>query len=1291
MAEDSDSYVERGHSGKGGGGGNSHLHLPVESLNVKVDGFQFASVTPDYDYDDRHSAECPFSHDEYASPDSWQVWWLVVPEEFFTVGAKTYSDMLYQQLYDIAEKYQRMLQLMLRVAKLINDNRRRPVCVTACDHVLAKGSIVSDPSTHKFSGVRYRLMAPRGGDETDFGKIVQRIINTNEKDEEKRSSVVSNPRRKGGNGDCRPAYTSLTMADWMDMANVITGRRFPQMVAVSVSDEDSCYHPSRLYGIAYNVTMTRGLKTKIHPEWEPWIGGFVKMKDLDAQQPNGGIRNVMAYVYPADGVLAWKISLERFTSNRFRGTFFPWVKPSSSAGNGVVASSAACQAFIQQACLSHELRVEDDPDDLGELLREDIRAPIDRMTPEEAKRHYDNHVNHHDIDDSPPTMEKVAAICRAAIQATKDRCKAAGHTEDADYTREAIVRTKMEGIDLYEKTMVHEDAVLSPAGKAIVKWRKEYLSTHRNLCKPRDNKYANLSSFGNLIAILMSGLEGAGAVNVMHQEAILLFLSACYVPSADVEQINVLFSGPAATSKSHLLVLLMKILIEGTMRKSSYTTMAAYTASAEDSKNPAAHLIHDEQILANDELRGTEAGISTGPGSRSSGSDSTSDASSILKGMLTSGEMSFQSVKFNENRDRVADAKKIPVRSGHWYCFNFALSFLDPALRTRFLCIQVESVDRKDTPGLLALASSTVAGKRKDAWDGIIQRLQLHQAHSTAVWRYIQFGFLPPIDMDTMMRAVVLPVLLEGGKSGMDNCYDIRRRKMLERLIKQQVILDAADKVFDAPMSRLKYHDFSPYHYLELAPHLVAQTRHVVFAFGLMKDSYEDKIGHKIREKVYEYVERNQDVVVAKPVVSGNPVLASYLPSVPGVRGSRVEVAAAVPVEPYIRCSAMKLFGMNASHSLTTTEMINRFAKEILDTMAEKPLDATVQSVIKLMTETKQLDLSMEYLRIPRVRDNAPVTLKSILERHLNHRYAQRQDLQYSKSHIPFLFDVISVAPGDTSRRCMIQHRAAFVQQIDADIEALIEQAEQTAIDAVLPDSLFRMNLEDDDPPPDNAIIDKDVDLFAVDHHNAECGGFSLVQLAEPPTNDVFLETERNWAFMSHYHPYKLPYPICFPQWYVEEYVRRQKSQRRKLETATHHAPHQTASYWLRVETDRKRRDRAQEVNGITKEELHAAQEARRVRQRELNPLNLAEQVRSDYIRPVPLPATILATNPVYHHDPPVRRFLSEFDDLTIPRYEDERYEGEVEQSEREYLQECNPGVAAETDDEEEEGERMQE
>jgi hypothetical protein len=1283
MAEDSESYAGR-RGGGAGGGGNGSLHLPIENLKEKISGIRYASITPDYNFDDWWSSEQPDCHHQYVCPEFWQLWWLVVPEEYFVSGAKTFSDMLYKEHPDVVEKYQLMLQIMLRVAELIDLRVGNPVCVLVCDRIPAEGSVIDNPSTHKFSGVRYRLAAPGGATyDLDFGKIVQDIINTNQADKRKRGSVVKGdclPKGRGRDGDRRPAYTSLTRESWHHMAAAITARTFAPGMIASVTDLESDFHPANLYGMQqYNKIATRGLKTPCHNDWHNW-SGLAKMKDQQLRTPGAGSKNVLAYVFPADGLLAWKISLETFTPETFRGTFFPWVNPSSD--NGIAVSSTARDAFVQRACPDRDLMAEDDPDDL--------RALPPTMTQEEAKRYYDNHINRTAVDDTPLTLDKVAAICKRTMQSTKDRCKAEGHHPGDDYTREAVVKTTLEGIDFYEKTMMHQDAVLSPSGKAIVKWRKEFLQNHRQLSMPRPNHHANLSSFGNLITGMMESLEGLGGANVMHLEVIILFLSACYASSGDIEQINVLFSGPAATSKSWVLALMRKLLVDGTIRESSYTTAAAYTASGDDSKDPASHLIHDGMCIVNDELRPTELGISTGPGGRDSG---TSDAASMLKSMLTGGYMVVQSMKWDEKGDRVAVSKKIPVRSPHWYAFNFPLTLIEPALRSRFLCIQVESLDRTDTDGLLALTSSEASGERKMAWDLIVGRFQLHQARAHAVWDYIQCGFLPDVSMDVVMNTVVDATLKEGATSGMDNCSDKRRKKLLVRFIKQLVILDAVDKVFDAPMSRLKFYDFSPHHYLELAPHLVAQTRHVAFAFGLMKDSFEDNVGRKIREKVCEYVNQNKDVVViSNPVAnkrnsSGDPVLASYLPPIADVRGSRVEVvASSAPVDPYIKCSARKLFGVNPSRPLVEADMISRLATEVLTTMSQKPLDGTVQAVIKRMTETAQLELSMEYLRIPRNRGNASVTIKSILEYRLNHRHARRQDLLYGKSHVPFLLDVITVHPGNAYRRWMIYRRQTFGSQIDAGIGALVCEADQMAREPAPP-----LRLSPIEYPHAQTGVATDVDTMAIEYHNIACGRFSPVQLAEPPTANVFEEMDRDWAFMDRYHPRSLPYPICFPQWFLDRYVLYQKCKRRKMETAAYLPAHQTSMYLLQFEEEKRCREQDQAADAITAEERAAMIEQQRAKQRALFVLDQVKQVRFDYIRPVPLPDKITVTNRVYHLDPPVRRFLSEFDDITTPRYEDEEYGEAVDQSEREYAQESRVDIPAETDDEDEGEEGMQE
>ena len=157
----------------------------------------------------------------------------------------------------------------------------------------------------------------------------------------------------------------------------------------------------------------------------------------------------------------------------------------------------------------------------------------------------------------------------------------------------------------------------------------------------------------------MATLESAFGVNTVHRDVVAMLFSSWHVFLQTPFHLNYLISGPPASNKSHRLILLMMFLLAETFKKWTYTTPKAKTATGDEEKDPTA----DKQYICLTEIYEDvpPSVIGVTDGSKSSVG---TDTDAILKGILTSGYISFNAWIKDENGNRTSVIKTVDVRSG---------------------------------------------------------------------------------------------------------------------------------------------------------------------------------------------------------------------------------------------------------------------------------------------------------------------------------------------------------------------------------------------------------------------------------------------------------------------------------------------------------------------------------------------------------------------------------------------------------------------------------------------------
>lgn len=1164
--------------------------LPVESLRRGAKVFQYPAVFSQYGLDLTCSNNPQYHHltGNYASVSNWMAWFLYIPMVWWTAGAKGFSSMKYKEHKTMAAAYQFAIELMLYCAGMIDSfNTSKHIglrCLLTYELVLAEGSSIHQPARQrKYAGKRLRLIAPLGG--MSFGQAIESLIFENSKAiaAKMRTGMMSvpsdTPPRPGVM--MRGMYTTLTKASWEKLCNDLMFKQSPdgyinnphQYGVRSISHDMGYYNPENVFNLKQSIKVSCGTTPK------PCAESLDIRNYYTLLFPDQGhnVNNWRAYVFPHGCSLVWSIDLSTFNLGTWRSCYLPEVErvfahnPSEERKLWVQHSDPAAWNI---------------PVQVQQTLRPGwvVSEALDMLPTDKADRenYFDETVNSTSVADMGFGMEQMTVMCKDIFQEEQAKCKGKTLIDLQQGRRAAQLRC----IDEFFDRMVHPDAVLPTSNKAAVSWYMKYMETHSNLCMPRKNQHANLSSFENCLVQYLQAFEGLGKINNVHVKLLHCIVSIGYTWSEGKLHFNFLMMGPPGTSKSMVLLFSAEnFCIEDTWRLEAYSSDKALTGLGADQDDPSHALIHDQMITINDEVPPSELGVVTGPGAAgiAASNSSTSDRESMRKNKMSSGTFRGSTFEANESGQRVFINKDVRCRGPVWNAANCGKQQIPEAMGNRYLIDEVAKTERHadDNGGLEALLLQTPTFEELRLWnEGVCERLKLTQWREWLVWKMIKRGIVVPVTM-AAAKIIIVNTLKRAAAMGM-RTGNARHMERLKMCIEALVVWDAIDLVFDSETSDLTDRVWHPHHLVEIEKHLVAKKRHVALAFGMCAPQWEDPMQKKIQNEVVEYVKKNTTRVVKNARLT-NAQHSTGEPGMPGVTEVPASSATVVSSSNVIDCPHS--FGKASTKPGTSPddfglppsphELLRRFALSICESMKDKPSFTVVMMAIEALSDSwvtipnreegpeKGTPIAVRVLEVTSQRISIPYTimenketeeggrLKKALSEELNHRYAKQDDVLYGaplSAENPYLMDYISIRPGGRSDRVMA---IPVLDSLDERISQAINAMNQ---DTHLNNTMKPKMTDLDDQldlnrefPPSVASMKMDIDDYATMMHNVEIG-LSQCEERALPSNDTFKEKDNWWKKCQVYTTQTKPYPLCFDRFEFKPFIAARTEKRVAIE-----------------------------------------------------------------------------------------------------------------------------------------------
>ena len=303
-------------------------------------------------------------------------------------------------------------------------------------------------------------------------------------------------------------------------------------------------------------------------------------------------------------------------------------------------------------------------------------------------------------------------------------------------------------------------------------------------------------------------------------------------------------------------------MIEGTYRRETRATGAAYSGDTEDAEDSSSGMIHDQLVIIQDEAQPSQFGIGTretGSFGSNASNPQAEDSYAAFKARTSEGFYMTSTVKFNEEGRRVHAEERQLCRSAQWWAMNVGLTTLPDSAQSRCHCREATARDRHahDNGGLLDIVagSDNRPAIKQEIWSDLAVRMKRTHMLFWFVAKLIYVGILPEVDMRVARLFAVN--LLRGKHKGVRNGNDVRRMQRLFMLIRTLVVLSAIDALFDDPMSPIAHRPWQPAYFLLLRKYLVAKTEHVSMAFGLMHDQYENPVIDKVEKALIDLIRVN--------------------------------------------------------------------------------------------------------------------------------------------------------------------------------------------------------------------------------------------------------------------------------------------------------------------------------------------------------------------------------------------------------------------------------------------------
>lgn len=683
--------------------------------------------------------------------------------------------------------------------------------------------------------VAYRLRIIEFGDPSSghgLSSTLHRLLFANQQARAKLRSHGSFKPKYPVGPEC---YSNLSMASYMDMcrshrpALILEAANCPEQYMNNIFSRECPFRPENAFDPAENRRTARALKA------DPRYCDDHALDQYDAFDNYGEI-------FAEDGKNAWELTPASLDPANLQEMWMPHRRPPIDSFPKEKAQFGEMYGIRDQAALdfafnatrntSSERQPANDMDEFTRRVK----------TEDDALR------SKHKIPQPPrnATAEETLAYAKS------DGVKHEYHSERLQLARKSWMTLFGE--------VICPTGDCPPSMQIIANHKDHFLLANENkIAVPQESVFSNLTRFQDQRANEAIMMDQVVTSKENQADCLFFAYSTLHVYARVPMNLHHLLLGPPGIGKSFALLLLTKLLIEGTWR--NYTYVTAKALSAPGKMNACLVLIFEDAAPS---MLGADGGTAKNA--------AATDQQAMMKAFLTSMELAIGAVTMEPKR--AVEHIKCETGCIAFFAMNESSSQFPPPVLDRFV-VSVSSEEitntvssasgNDDDSAADASANSMMAKTKRSKDDAVREAMSMLQV--AWVRRQILAAYIFHLESAGVLRRINLSatdhfvaVLTDVAKQrqlNLDRHRPIERFRMLVRVF---VVLNAIDLLWDCPDSPLRNKEFEMTDFLYADKYLVASLQMGVFAMGMVGRQWQDNLRASIISAMKKHFYPDADV-----------------------------------------------------------------------------------------------------------------------------------------------------------------------------------------------------------------------------------------------------------------------------------------------------------------------------------------------------------------------------------------------------------------------------------------------
>lgn len=394
----------------------------------------------------------------------------------------------------------------------------------------------------------------------------------------------------------------------------------------------------------------------------------------------------------------------------------------------------------------------------------------------------------------------------------------------------AALREKKKQWNQRMTEIINPEGDAAPAIRKLATFRDSYLLANNNCFSvPRQHTMANLSRFEDMLAQHAAVMKTIVTVKSAFKLSFVLLLSALHVFRRVDMHPHALLLGPPGIGKSFALMLLTKLLINGTWLMLSNMTPKALQVPGK---------VNDCLTMIFEDAPGSLLGASA---SNRNGNAVATDMEAMIKQFMTSMTASTLTLTMEPSRagvQIVGDCSCVCL-----FAMNDDTSIFSAAVLSRanvFVTTEPDAAAADSGPNMTDMMARSSDPSVRSAMKEVCVYWHRTQVLMAEIMYRISAGVLHDVTMDVANTFYGL-VSTHMRKTRNNRCMDLPRKFLRWRAtVLVLLVLDVIDLYWDSPLSVFAGVPHHNDHFLVIEKGLTVLMRHCIFAFGLHSTQIQD-------------------------------------------------------------------------------------------------------------------------------------------------------------------------------------------------------------------------------------------------------------------------------------------------------------------------------------------------------------------------------------------------------------------------------------------------------------------